>query len=453
MKPLRFVLVTLTAALVIGLGVLPAFGQADEALLRFVHVVPGAASIDVYVNGQLAVRELRYGSASAYIEASAGENAIVVTQAGVTTPLWQQTIASAPGTATTLIASSTQTLRFTAYSEDLNPLPFGKTRFTVVHAVEGAGAVDVVLGDGRVVIPSLGYNQPFGTFDVEANIYSFGVVPAGGTLDNPILPATSFALNTNTSYIIVVYGTANQPGFLTLSAPTRAEVAGGFVRIGHGIPEAPAVDIYINGTLAAPSLAFGQITEYLAIPIGTYSVAVRLPGADSDLLTGTLSVTRDTYISAFALGTADAPALDVFPDPTVGISAGVSALTLINRLTSGTASASLDETILISGVPAGDVGTALLRSGIAAISVAADTGTTTAEVTLDLPSGVYGGVHYTILVSGDEPQIVVFKPASIAQTIVSAPGSEAAPAVVSVPTSIPTAAVEPTQVVLSLIHI
>lgn len=445
MKPLRFVFVALITALAFGLGVLPVFGQANEALLRFVHVVPGASSIDVYVNGQLAIRELRYGSASGYIGVSAGDNAIVATQTGVTTPLWQQTVGSAPGTATTLIASSTQTLRFTAYNDDLNPLPFGKTRLTAVHAVEGAGAVDVVLGDGRVVIPSLGYNQPFGTFDIEANTYSFGVVPAGGTLDNPILPAADFALNTNTSYIIVVYGTANQPSFLTLSAPTRAEVAGGFVRIGHGIPEAPAVDVYVNDTLIAPALAFGQITDYLAIPIGTYSVAIRLPGADSDLLSGTLGVTRDSYTSAFALTTGGTPTLDVFPDPAANISATVSALTLINRLTSGTASASVDDVVLISSVPSGGVGTASLQSGVAALTIAADTGTTSAETTLDLPGGIYGGVHYTVLVAGDEPQIVAFAPASIAQTVASAPGSGAAPAIVSVPTDAPAVAVEPTQ--------
>jgi uncharacterized protein YraI len=445
MKPLRIVFGALIAALIFGLGALPVFGQSNEALLRFVHVVPGASSIDVYVNGQLAIRELRYGSASSYIGVSAGDNAIVVTQTGVTTPLWQQTVGSAPGTATTLIASSTQTLRFTAYSDDLNPLPFGKTRLTAAHAVEGAGAVDVVLGDGRVVIPSLGYNQPFGTFDIEANTYSFGVVPAGGTLDNPILPAADFALNTNTSYIIVVYGTANQPSFLTLSAPTRAEVAGGFVRIGHGIPEAPAVDIYVNDTLIAPALAFGQITDYLAIPIGTYSVAIRLPGADSDLLSGTLGVTRDSYTSAFALATGGTPTLDVFPDPAANISATVSALTLINRLTSGTASASVDDVVLISSVPSGGVGTASLPSGIAAISIAADTGTTSAKTTLDLPGGIYGGVHYTVLVTGDEPQITAFAPASIAQTVASAPGSGAAPAIVSAPTDVPAVAVEPTQ--------
>ncbi len=446
MKPRRFVFAALMAALVFGLGVLPAFGQSDGALLRFVHVVPGASSIDVYVNGQLAIRELRYGSASSYVSVSAGDNTIVVTQTGVTTPLWQQTVGSAPGTATTLIASGTQTLRFSAYNDDLNPLPFGKTRLTAIHAVESAGAVDVVLGDGRVVIPSLGYNQPFGTFDIDANTYSFGVVPAGGTLDNPILPAADFPLNTGTSYIIVVYGTATQPSLLTLSAPTRPEITGGFVRVGHGIPEAPAVDVYINNTLIAPALAFGQVTDYLAVPVGTYPVTVRLPGADSDLLSGTLSVTRDGYISAFALTTDGTPALDVLLDPAASISPAVSALTLINRLTSGTASASVDDVVLISSVPSGSVGMASLQSSVATISITADTATASAETTLDLPGGIYGGVHYTVLVVGDEPEIVVFAPASIAQTIASAPGSAAAPAIVSVPTEAPVVAVEPTQV-------
>jgi len=42
----------------------------------------------------------------------------------------------------------------------------------------------------------------------------------------------------------------------------------------HASPNAPAVDIYIDGTLTIPNLAFGQVSDYLAVPAGNHSVRI-----------------------------------------------------------------------------------------------------------------------------------------------------------------------------------
>ncbi|MFN8448871.1 MAG: hypothetical protein U0521_09830 [Anaerolineae bacterium] len=39
------------------------------------------------------------------------------------------------------------------------------------------------------------------------------------------------------------------------------------------ISSAPEVDIYLNNALAAPSLAFGEATGYIALPTGSYDLA------------------------------------------------------------------------------------------------------------------------------------------------------------------------------------
>lgn len=54
----------------------------------------------------------------------------------------------------------------------------------------------------------------------------------------------------------------------------QKELSKGYVRIMHAVPDAPNVDIYANDNLIANNLAFGDYTEYLTIPEGTYKISV-----------------------------------------------------------------------------------------------------------------------------------------------------------------------------------
>ena len=60
---------------------------------------------------------------------------------------------------------------------------------------------------------------------------------------------------------------------LALAAPASAQAAGAEVRVLHGIPGTP-VDVYVNGERALDDFAPGTTTDDLALPAGTYSVAV-----------------------------------------------------------------------------------------------------------------------------------------------------------------------------------
>jgi len=56
MKRFRFHFIGAALILVMAFSALTAAGQAGDAQLRFVHVIPGAASVDIYIDGQLSVR-------------------------------------------------------------------------------------------------------------------------------------------------------------------------------------------------------------------------------------------------------------------------------------------------------------------------------------------------------------------------------------------------------------
>ena len=64
---------------------------------------------------------------------------------------------------------------------------------------------------------------------------------------------------------------------LAVAAPATTAASGdAMIRVLHGSPDAPAVDVFANGNKvdALANLAFGNVTNYVAVPAGTYSIKV-----------------------------------------------------------------------------------------------------------------------------------------------------------------------------------
>lgn len=424
----RSMLLRLVITLVVmALFALPAAAQtSDEALLRFVHVVPGAAGIDIYTDGELTVSGLTFGSATDYIRLAAGQHQITVTQTGVTTPLWTQSITASAGTATTLVASSTNPLGFQSFPDDLNPLDVGEARLTAIHAIANAPAVDILLADGRPVIPNLEYNIPYGTLDVPSLAYEIIVVPAGQPLDSALIPDTTLILNSGSSYMIVAYGTPASPAVLVLSAPVRGAEGSGYARFVHGVFGEPAVNVYVNDQIVAPSLSFTDAgTDFIALPAGDHSLSVRTADTDDVIVSTDLSVTAGQYVTVVALAGKDGITVETFADDLAALTENEAIVGVINGMAEGTVSLSLaGEAPFLSDVEAGAASAAALTPSINPVVVTVQATGGTTSVSLDLPAGIYGGVYYTALVvdSGSGAQVVQLPPASIAQGEASAPG-------------------------------
>jgi len=95
---------------------------------------------------------------------------------------------------------------------------------------------------------------------------------------------------------------------LGINQPTQAANANsGFVRVIHASPDAGAVDIYVDGKLAIPGLAFGKATDFMAMAAKIYKVEVRTAGAkatDKAVVTSTITVTKGELLNVVALGEA-----------------------------------------------------------------------------------------------------------------------------------------------------
>lgn len=76
------------------------------------------------------------------------------------------------------------------------------------------------------------------------------------------------------------------------------------IRLLHASPDAPAVDIYANGSIIVQNLAFGQLTEYSCVRPGMYRLTVYPAGTTTAPLvdvTITVSVRMNATIAVFGL--------------------------------------------------------------------------------------------------------------------------------------------------------
>lgn len=433
---LCFALLSALLLLVVG-----AAAQDEEtAHVRFLHGIPAASAVDIYTDGQLTVSNLSFGEATGYIQLPGGEHTLIVTPTGVTTPLWQQNILAEAGSAKTLVAAASDPLAFLIYEEDLVPLAEGNTRLLVVHAIPDGAPVDVLLARGDRIIENLQPGQPFGPFDVATFVYDLAVVPAGGTLDEAVVPVAPYALNAGTSHLLVIYGAANSPSATLLSSPTNAsDTTAGFVRIVHAVPETSAVEVLLNDALVAPALSFGEATEHLALPAGSYQALIRAGG--EVLATGTVTVEEGAASTVVAFGTADDVTLNVYSDDVAAITADQALLSVINAIP-GDSTVSLaleDGTILADDLASGEASDVISTDPTQGIPNGAVT-VNGSSVAVDLPvETLYGGVYYNVIAlagSGFSSPTFVFLPTTLAQGIASAPGAESA-AIVAAATEVP----------------
>lgn len=440
----------LAALLLIAGGMLTA--QTDGvAFFRFVHGIPDAPAVDVYTDGQLTVSNLAFGAASTYAQIPSGARQLIVTASGSADPLWEQSVEAGRGLSYTLVAVGTDPLAFAVYEEDRNPTQFGAARFTAVHAVPNADALDVVLADGRAVIPNFAFGQPSSSIDLPVSfVYDILLVPTGAAPDDALLTPDALALTTNTSYMLVVYGSEDEPQAELLEAPVFATEASGFLRLAHGIADAPAVNVALNGTVIVSELSFGEVTPHIPVAVGNYDVTFTAADSGEEVLSGSLIVEGGAAYTGVVIEGNDEPLWAVFSDDLSALSDDQALISVINTLPDGQfATVTLEDgTTLSESLGSAQISEAVAidpaeLSGLLTI----DLETASLEAELPLQS-FYGGVYYNaFVINRDGQPALIFAPTSLLQGPASAPGASDAELIVSEPQ--PTEDLSSSEVVMS----
>lgn len=282
---IRRATVLATAVALAGLTALPVATAAQDELaqVRVLHGSGDAPAVDVYAGGDLIVEGLAFGSITDYLEVPAGEYQIQVVPAGATVEegpvVIDATLVFGADTATTVAATGSlaEGIIPQVLPDDPSPSTDG-TQVRVVHFAYDAPPVDIAPVGGDPLIAALGYPDNSGYADLPAGSYELEVRPAGTT--DVVTTVGPLDLAAGTSYSAFAIGSLAGETFTVLPAvdamvPTTAQV-----RLLHGSPDAPPIDIVVNGTRVFGNLPFGQASPYLTVPMGDVTIEVVPAGAD-----------------------------------------------------------------------------------------------------------------------------------------------------------------------------
>lgn len=175
----------------------------------------------------------------------------------------------------------------------------------VVHLSPDAPAVDVYIDD-EVAFEGV---EPFATqsdyLSYDPGEYTVSFVPAGGNLEEAVLE-TDVYLESG-EYTLAALGevcsTSDRPLQISQFEDDNSPTGAGNARIRaiHASPDAPAVDISIEGERAIEGLAFGE-EVYTEIPAGETIVGVHKAGNDDPHARFRIEPEAGSVYSGFGVG-------------------------------------------------------------------------------------------------------------------------------------------------------
>jgi hypothetical protein len=312
------------------------------ASLRVAHLSPDAPAVDVFIDGvaEPVVTGLAFSEGTEYLEVPAGTYTFKVAPAGAGVEAAVLTIAdlslAADSFSTAVAYDEVASITAAALSDETTGLADGSFRVNVMHAAPGVGEVDIwALADGGA--SPLLENVPFGadaSLDLPAGAYRVGF-----DVDNDANPDVTFALpELQAGSQVNLYATNNVDGDVFLLAhlsdgtvaridPEAIDAETAYVRVLHLSPDAPAVDVYVDG-IADPvvtDLMFGDGSEYLEVPAGTYTFRVapaNTSARDAVLVVNDLPLSADTRYTAVAWDQLSEIAAVALVDNDTGIASG-----------------------------------------------------------------------------------------------------------------------------------
>lgn len=279
-------MIAISAALATVMAVPAITAAQDETMadaqIRVLHGAD-APAVDIWLNGAPGVTDLAFGEDTGYVELPAGEYQIQVVPAGATLEegpvVVDATVPFEAGTMTTIVATGSLDTGVVPQlvTDDPNPSA-DMAEIKVGHMSWDAPAVDI-WANGEVAVPGLEFPNVAGPLSLEGGAYDFDVAVAG--TEDIAIDIPEITLDNGVAYSVYAIGSlANES--LTAVALVDADTRQANVRVAHLSPDAPAVDVFVNGAAALEGVAYGAISEYLSVAPGEYQIQVAPEGAGAE---------------------------------------------------------------------------------------------------------------------------------------------------------------------------
>src|SRR5215217_3814837 len=302
--------------------------QAD-ATVRFVHVYSGGGPVDIYVDNEIAVQQLAFGTATEYAAFPEGERQVQVVATGQdpSSALVNTTIdVDAGGAYNALIGGQQDQINVSTQQVNLDALDPGEARVRFIQAapdVEDASfqlaapattdaatddsgddtgtGTDTAAddqnqpdtGDGGIL--GMGDNVAYGDAGDYQTVRAatYDVIVQQGNAEENLLETPSIVLEAGNVYDIVVIGTieANNLTLLPLITPVSTpcsellqvgQESDACARFVHVSADAGEVDLYVDGTAVAQAVSYGTATEFTALADGEHQIQIVPTGQPAD---------------------------------------------------------------------------------------------------------------------------------------------------------------------------
>lgn len=317
---------------------------APKAQVRVVHASPDAPAVDVTVNGSQVVANAPYKAATTFTSVNAGMADIRVYVAGTNTLALSAGPTFLAGKYYTVMAvNAVAALEPLVIEEDGVAPASGKLKVRVVHAAPHAPAVDVYVtapaADLATAMPTL-TNVPFkgfsGALEIPAATYQVRVTATGSK--TPVYDSGAVPLADGANLVLAAVERIEGAAPITLLGLTREAAtpkleitdSRALVRVKHASPDAPAVDILVNGQAALSNVPFPVASSYLSLAGGANNLKVNVAGTATTVINADVNLVALKAYSVFAVDLVSQIQALVVEDDLMAPSAGKAKLRAIH---------------------------------------------------------------------------------------------------------------------------
>ncbi|HIG75921.1 MAG TPA: DUF4397 domain-containing protein [Bacteroidetes bacterium] len=345
-------LLRLTALTAFALTSSVAFAQAR---LQVIHNAadPGAAVVDVYVNGGILLDDFAFRAATPYIDVASDTDLEIAvapgTSASADDAIYTETFNLPAGSTTQLIANGVLDPSMFEANPDGASTAFqllvganaqeeengaDRTGVRVVHGATDAPTVDIrsnkdVNVDGVIRVNDASYGAITDYVRTETERYIAYVTTADGTpvaaFDADLSEAGETTLTVLASGFLSPDNDMNGPAFglLAVDAEGNASLlpaAPARLQVIHNAadPGAAVVDVYVNGDIFLDDFAFRAATPFVFVPSGTDLEVAVAPGtsasAEDAIFTETFNLPSGSATQLIANGVLDPSMFEANPD-------------------------------------------------------------------------------------------------------------------------------------------